>query len=63
MELRPLRIGKITIRSKQLLILALFVIGFGIGITAALQEKNLIILIVCLLIGISIIGFTFSRYK
>ena len=63
MELRPLKIGKVTIKPKNSLMLALIIIGFGLGITAALQEINLTILIVCSLIGISIIVFTFSRFK
>ncbi|MFO7370078.1 MAG: hypothetical protein R6X09_07415 [Bacteroidales bacterium] len=63
MELKPLKIGKSTIKPKKAILLALLIIGFGIGITAALQEKNLIILIGCSLIGISIIVFTLSRYK
>jgi hypothetical protein len=62
-EFRTLKIWKVNIKPKNLLILALFIMGFGVGITAALLDMKLIFLPVFSFIGLSIVIFVLSRKK
>ncbi|MBX2815182.1 MAG: hypothetical protein KTR24_04265 [Saprospiraceae bacterium] len=63
MKLRPLKIGQLTITPKMLLLLigALFILGIGIGATAARPNDSKSALVVCTGISMAIVGYTFLR--
>ena len=65
MKLKPLKIGQLTITPKMLLSLigALFIQGMGIGATVASTNNSKLALLVCTIISIIIVFYTFSKKR
>lgn len=63
MKLKSIKIGQLTITPKMLLSLigALFIQGMGIGAAAASTNNSKLALLVCTIISIVIVFYTFSK--
>lgn len=63
MKLKPLKIGQVIITPKMLiaLIVALFILGIGIGVTVASMDNSKSTLLICTIISIVIVVYTFSK--
>ena len=64
-KLKPLKIGQVIITPKMLisLIVALFILGIGIGVTVASPNNSQFTLFICSIISIILIVYTFLKNK
>mgnify|MGYP001600471582 CR=1 FL=1 len=63
MKLKSLKIGQVIITPKMLLSLigAFLILGMGIGATAALPNNSKLALLVCTIISLVIVAYTFLK--